>query len=105
MARRDISIKRKGFILVFVSPYCNKKHKGFSLFLSIGEKAISVTIGVKNNHTGSVLIRICSVRGLTVMLTVTAVWATRFKYCQPSFQKLGEGCGSVKSIIVNIVFV
>ena len=59
----------------------------------------------KINHTGSVLIRICSVRGLTVMLTVTAVWATRFKYCQPSFQKLGEGCGSVKSIIVNIVFV
>ena len=57
------------------------------------------------NHTGSVLIRICSVRGLTVMLTVTAVWATRFKYCQPSVQELGEGCGSVKSIIVNIVFV
>ena len=59
----------------------------------------------KINHTVSVLIRICSVRGLTVMLTVTAVWATRFKYCQPSFQKLGEGCGSVKSIIVNILFV
>ena len=24
MARRDIRIKRKGFFLVFVSPYCNK---------------------------------------------------------------------------------
>ena len=25
MARRDISINSKGFILVFVSPYCNKQ--------------------------------------------------------------------------------
>ena len=29
MARRDIRINGKGFILVFVSPYCNKKHKGW----------------------------------------------------------------------------
>ena len=31
MARRDIRINSKGFILVFVSPYYNKKRKGFIL--------------------------------------------------------------------------
>ena len=31
MARRDIRINSKGFILVFVSPYCNKKRKGVKL--------------------------------------------------------------------------
>ena len=35
MARRDIRINSKGFILVFVSPYCNKKRKGWiSVFVN-----------------------------------------------------------------------
>ena len=35
MARRDIRINSKGFIVVFVSPYCNKKHKGWiSVFVN-----------------------------------------------------------------------
>ena len=51
MARRDIRINSKGFILVFVSPYCNKKHKGWiSVFVNHIKSVGSV--GTKQSVTG-----------------------------------------------------
>ena len=58
MARRDIRINSKGFILVFVSPYCNKKRKGFILvFVSpYCNKKHKGWISVFVNHIKSVKI-------------------------------------------------